>query len=184
MGYRALCQALTEHGVKISPSTYDEWIARQPSKRQLADEEVAQAIVQARAANKLNARLGSSKMWIKLRGDGPDVARGTTERLYPAIGWQGARYGSRHKTTRRDETHDWHPDLVDRAFAPVGPIRLWVADFAYVPTWSGMGYVAFVIDAFARRIIGSRAAHSMTTALALGAVEHALSPASTKASPT
>ena len=173
-GVEPMCAVLSEHGIKISPSTYYEWIDKQPTRRQLRDEQVTGLILALREHNKLNARLGSRKMWIKLRGQGHEVARCTVERLYRANGWEGARYGSKHTTTRPDETHDRHPDLVDRQFAPVVPNRLWVADFTYVPTWTGMVYVAFVIDAFSRRIIGWRAARSMHTALVLDALEHAL----------
>ena len=70
-------------------------------------------------------------------------------------------------------THVRYPDLVDRNFHAPAPNRLWVADFTYVPTWTGFVYVAFVIDAFSRRIVGWRAARSMTTALVLDALEHA-----------
>jgi putative transposase len=127
-GVEPMCAVLSEHGVKISPSTYYEWVAKKPTRRQLRDEEIVTAILQLRERNKLNKRLGSRKMWIKLRGEGHDVARCTIERLYRENGWEGARYGS-HKTTRPDETHDRHPDLVDRDFAPSAPNRLWVADF-------------------------------------------------------
>ncbi len=65
-------------------------------------------------------------------------------------------------------------DLVGRQFTPAGPDRLWVADFTCVPTWAGMVYVAFVIDACSRRILGWRTATSMRTALVLDALEHAL----------
>lgn len=88
-------------------------------------------------------------------------------------GWEGARYGSKHKTTIADETHRRYPDLVDRRFYASAPNRLWVADFTYVATWMGFVYVAFVIDAYSRRIVGWRAARSMTTDLVLDAVEHA-----------
>ncbi len=172
-GVEPMCAVLAEHGIKISPSTYYEWVAKKPTRQQLRDAEVTQLILSVRAANKLNVRLGSRKMWIKLRGQGHEVARCTVERLYRTHAWEGARYGSRHVTTRSDETHDRRPDLVDRDFAPPAPNRLWVADFTYVPTWTGMVYVAFVIDAFARRIIGWRAARSMKTALVLDALEHA-----------
>jgi putative transposase len=112
-------------------------------------------------------------MWIRLRGKGHDVARCTVERLMRANGWEGARYASKHRTTIANDSHQRFPDLVDRNFAPPVPNRLWVADFSYVPTWKGMVYVAFVIDAFSRRIIGWRAARAMNTALVLDAVEHA-----------
>src|SRR5690606_10154947 len=109
-----------------------------------------------------------------LRGEGHDVARCTVERLMRAHGWQGASYGSRHKTTIADQRHHRSADLVGRNFAAPAPNRLWVADFTYVPTWTGMVYVAFVIDAYARRIIGWRAARRMNTALVLEALEQAI----------
>jgi putative transposase len=96
------------------------------------------------------------------------------ERLMRAQGWEGAAYGRRPVTTIADPEQPRHPDLVDRNFSPAVPNRLWVADFTYCPTWTGMVYVAFVIDAFARRIIGWRVARRMTTDLVLDALEHAL----------
>jgi putative transposase len=113
-------------------------------------------------------------MWIRLRGQGHDVARCTVERVMREQVWQGAVYGSKHRTTVPDDRHPRAADLVDRNFWAPAPNRLGVADFTYVPTWIGMVYVAFVIDAFARRIVGWRAARSMTTALVLDALEHAL----------
>ncbi len=83
-------------------------------------------------------------------------------------GWEGAAYGSKHRTTVGDPKPR-HPDLVDRNFSPAAPNRLWVADFAYCPTLTGMVSVAFVIDAYARRIIGWRVARRMTTDLVLPA---------------
>ena len=88
-------------------------------------------------------------------------------------GWEGARYGSKHKTTIAQDTHRRYPDLVDRSFYAAAPNRLSVADFTYVATWMGFVYVAFVIDAYSRRILGWRAARSMTTDLVLEAIEHA-----------
>ena len=88
-------------------------------------------------------------------------------------GWEGARYGSKHRTDRRRRHHVRYPDLVDRRFYAAAPNRLWVADFTYVSTWMGFVHVAFVIDAYSRRILGWRAARTMTTDLVLDAVEHA-----------
>ena len=79
--------------------------------------------------------LGSRKMWIRLRGQGHEVARCTVERIMREQGWEGARYGSKHKTTIADDSHSRYPDLVDRNFHAPAPNRLWVADFTYVPTW-------------------------------------------------
>ena len=94
-------------------------------------------------------------MWIRLRGQGRDVARCTVERIMREQGWEGARYGAKHTTTISDQTHPRYLDRVDRNFHAPAPNRLWVADFTYVSTWSGFVYVAFVIDAFSRRIVGA-----------------------------
>ena len=80
----------------------------------------------------------------------------------------------RPRTTFPDPTANRPTDLVHRDFAASAPNRLWVADFTYVPTWTGMVYVAFVVDAFSRRVIGWRVATSMTTSLVLDALEHAI----------
>ena len=175
-GVEPMCTVLSEHGIKISPATYYEWANKRPTKQQRRDEEVT-ALIRAEREHpqtgKFAATLGSRKMWIRLRSKGHDVARCTVERLMRTNGWEGARYGSKHRTTIANDSHQRFPDLVDRDFAPPVPNRLWVADFSYVPTWTGMVYVAFVIDAFSRRIIGWRAARAMNTALVLDAVEHA-----------
>jgi putative transposase len=114
-------------------------------------------------------------MWLRLRGQGHDVARCTVERIMRQRGWEGARRGRRAPRTTQADEHTTRPaDLVGRLFTTAAPNRLWVADFTYVPAWDGMVYVAFVIDAFSRRIIGWRAATQMTTPLVLDALEHAV----------
>jgi putative transposase len=175
-GVEPMCAVLSEHGVPISPSTYYEWIAKTPTRRQLRDAEMVEIITAAREDKKTGKfvqTLGSRKLWIWLRGRGHDVARCTVERIMRKQGWEGARYGSKHRTTIADDSHVRYPDLVDRRFYACAPNRLWVADFTYVSTWMGFVYVAFVIDAYSRRIVGWRAARSMTTGLVLDAVEHA-----------
>lgn len=175
-GVEPMCAVLSVHGVSISPSTYYEWIAKTPTQRQIRDAELVEIITAAREDKKKGRfvqTLGSRKLWIWLRGQGHDVARCTVERIMRENGWEGARYGSKHKTTIADDTHRRYPDLVDRRFYAPAPNRLWVADFTYVATWMGFVYVAFVIDAYSRRIVGWRASRSMTTGLVLDAVEHA-----------
>jgi putative transposase len=113
-------------------------------------------------------------MWLRLRSQGHDVARCTVERVMRQRGWEGARRGRRVRTTIADDHAARPADLVQRQFDAAAPNRLWVADFTYCPTWDGMVYVAFVIDAFSRRITGWRAAITMTTALVLDALEHAV----------
>lgn len=90
------------------------------------------------------------------------------------LGLRGVTRGSTKRTTVADPAADRPADLVQRRFAPTAPNRLWVADITYVSTWSGWVYVAFVIDAYARRILGWRTSTSMTTTLVLDAIEHAI----------
>jgi putative transposase len=126
-----------------------------------------------RARQKLLARFGARKMWLHLRGRGHD-ARCTVERLYRQQGWVGALRQRRLKPVPGIEVGPRPLDLVDRQFWASRPNQLWVADFTYVPTWSGMVYVAFVFDVFSRRIVGWRAATRMTTDLVLDTLEHAI----------
>lgn len=165
---------LSEHGLQIAPSTFYDTVSRQPSKRALRDAEIVDVIVAERARQKLFARLGARKMWLHLRSQGHDVARCTIERLYRQQGWVGALRQKRVRTTIADETADRPTDLVDRQFWATRPNQLWVADFTYVATWSGMVYVAFIFDVFSRRIVGWRAATRMTTDLVLDTLEHAI----------
>jgi putative transposase len=113
-------------------------------------------------------------MWLHLRQAGHDVARCTIERLMRALGLQGARRGKVKRTTISDPGHTRAKDLVGRNFAPLAPNRLWVADFTYVSTLAGWVYVAFVIDAYARRILGWKVSTSMTTDLVLAAIDQAI----------
>ena len=103
-----------------------------------------------------------------------DVARCTVERLMGVLGLEGARRGKAKRTTIADPQGRRADDLVQRKFNPVAPNVLWVADFTYVSTWSGWVYVAFVIDAYSRRILGWRTATTMATPLVLDAIEHAI----------
>src|ERR1700751_6461163 len=91
-----------------------------------------------------------------------------------SLGLQGVRRGKVKRTTIGDAAAARPRDLVERRFGPVAPNLLWVADITYVSTWSGWVYVAFVTDAYARRILGWRTSTSMSTQLVLDAVEHAI----------
>ena len=132
-GVEPMCAVLSEHGVPISPSTYYEWVAKTPTKRQIRDAAVVEIITAARRQEERQfvQTLGSRKLWIWLRGQGHDVARCTVERIMREQGWEGARCGSKHKTTVADDSHVRYPDLVDRRFYAAAPNRLWVADFTY-----------------------------------------------------
>lgn len=172
-GVEPICRVLTEHGCAIAPSTYYEARSRRPSRRALRDAELLEIIGMERA-NMFVARLGARKLWLHLRRRGHDVARCTVERLLRQEGIAGVTRTRRVRTTIPDTAAARPADLVDRDFTTTAPNQLWVADFTYVPTWSGFVYVAFVLDAYSRRFIGWRCATSMSTGLVLDALEHAL----------
>jgi putative transposase len=117
---------------------------------------------------------GAEKVWWQLRREGIAVARCTIERLMRADGRQGVVRGKARRTTIADRRAQRPADLVDRDFSAEAPNRLWVADFTYVMTWSGVVYVALVIDAFSRRIVGWKADTTMRTSLVLDTLEMAL----------
>jgi len=113
-------------------------------------------------------------MWLHLRQAGHEVARCTVERLMKVLGLAGAQRGKVKRTTIADPAAARAKDLVNRDFAPLAPNRLRVADFTYVSTQAGWVYVAFVIDAYARRILGWKVSTSMTTDLVLAAINQAI----------
>jgi transposase InsO family protein len=117
---------------------------------------------------------GARKIWHALRRDGRDVARCTVERLMRALGIRGVVRGKRVVTTNPDASLPCPDDKVNRIFKADRPNKLWVSDFTYVPTWPGTVYVAFVIDVFARRIVGWRVSTSMTTKFVLDALDQAI----------
>lgn len=117
---------------------------------------------------------GADKVWRQLNREGVTVARCTVERLMRAQGLQGVRRGKRLRTTVPDDATVRPLDRVNRQFRADRPNQLWVSDFTYVSTWQGWLYVAFVIDVYARRIVGWRVSKSMTTDFVLDALEQAL----------
>ena len=171
-GVESICAVLSEHGTSIAPSTYYDAARRAPSRRALRDADLRADIVRVHQAN--YGVYGPRKVWLQLNREGIPVARCTVERLMSDLALAGARRGKRFITTVADPAAARPADLVGRHFAPTAPNRLWVADYTYVSTWSGMVYVAFVIDAYARRILGWRASTSMRTALVLDAIEQAI----------
>ncbi len=172
-GVEPICRVLSEHGVRIAPSTYYDARDRAPSKRAVRDEEVTELIRLART-KRFVRRYGARKIWLHLRREGHDVARCTIERLMRSHGWIGAMRGKRFITTVPDACGDRPADLVDRDFTTTAPNQLWVADFTYVATWSGTVYVAFIFDAYSRMICGWRAAERMDTSLVLDTLQHAI----------
>jgi putative transposase len=117
---------------------------------------------------------GADKVWRQLRREGTDVARYTVERLMRKAGLRGVMRGKVVRTTVADAAAPCPLDRVNRQFKAQRPNLLWVSDFTYVSTWQGFVYVAFVIDVFARRIVGWRVSSSMRTDFVLDALEQAL----------
>ena len=117
---------------------------------------------------------GAYKVWRQLNREQISAARCTVERLMRSLGLQGVVRGRSCRTTISDDAADRPADLVNRQFKATRPNQLWVADITFVATWTGFVYVAFVIDVYARRIVGWRVANSLRTDLVLDALEQAL----------
>ena len=117
---------------------------------------------------------GADKVWKQLNREGIAIARCTVERLMRRLGFQGVRRGKVVRTTVSDARAPCPLDRVNRVFRADRPNQLWVSDFTYVSTWQGWLYVAFVIDVYARRIVGWRVSSSMRTDFVLDALEQAL----------
>ena len=144
-GVEPICAAL-----QVAPSTYYAVRERQqrPAARTVRDGELLVEIRRVYAAS--SGLYGARKVWWQLERDGIEVARCTVERLMRTDGLQGVVRGEPRTTTIAGERADRPADLVDRDFTATAPNRLWIADFTYVATWSGVVYVAFVIDAYSR----------------------------------
>ncbi len=161
----------------IAPSTYYEQKSREAEptrlpKRAQRDSVLASEI--QRVYEESFQLYGARKVWRQLKREGLSVARCTVERLMRALGLQGVVRGRSCRTTVADDTAPRPADLVQREFQATRPNQLWVADLTYVATWTGFVYVAFVVNVFARRIVGWRVASTMRTELVLDALEQAL----------
>ena len=166
-GVEPICRVL-----QFAPSTYYAAKQRPPSQRAQRDRQLK---AQIRRVWEENYRVyGADKIWAQLNREGTRVARCTVERLMRELGIQGAVRGKTRRTTVPSEIAVRPADLVERRFAAPAPNRLWVADLTYVRTWTGFAYVAFVIDVYARTIVGWQASTSLRTDLALDALEQAL----------
>ena len=119
-------------------------------------------------------RYGARKVWHQLRREGRAIARCTVERLMKVMGLQGVVRGKKVITTNPDAAQPCPDDRVSRAFVADMPNQLWVSDFTYVSSWQGMVYVAFIIDVFARKVVGWRVSTSMTTGFVLDALNQAI----------
>ena len=165
-GVEPICTAL-----QVAPSTYYAAKARPPSARARRDAVVGPRLVELWERN--YRVYGAHKLWKAARRDGLDVGRDQVARLMRAAGIEGTRRLKRVRTTRRDDQAARHPDLVKRDFTATAPNELWVTDLTYVPTWAGVAYVCFIIDAYSRAIVGWRVASHMRTDMVLDAIEMA-----------
>lgn len=174
-GVAPICRVLSQHGVLIAPSTYYAFKTRPASQRAIRDAELVAEIERVFwDRTKGRGISGARKVWRLLGREGFEVGRGRVERLMRAQGLRGVRRGKQFVTTRPEPGAQRPPDHVKRDFHADCPNRLWVVDFTYVPTWSGMAFTAFVTDVFSRRIVGWRTADAMPTERPLDALEMAL----------
>jgi transposase InsO family protein len=171
-GVEPICKVLP-----IAPSTYHAHVAKRDDPAKLSDRARRDAAlrIEVRRVFDANFRVyGVRKTWRQLRREGFDVARCTVARLMRAMGLAGVIRGKPVRTTISDRSAPYPLDRVNRQFHAPAPDMLWVSDFTYVPTWAGFVYVAFVIDTFARRIVGWRASRTAHAGFVLDALEQAL----------
>src|SRR5467141_3454743 len=171
-GVEPICKVLP-----IAPSTYHAHVAkrRDPAKLSARARQDATLKIEVRRVFDENFRVyGVRKVWRQLKREGFDVARCTVSRLMRDIGLQGVIRGKSVKTTVSDKAAPCPMDHVNRQFKAPRPNVLWVSDFTYVATWTGFVYVDFVIDAFARRIVGWRVSRTAHAGFVLDALEQAL----------
>ena len=171
-GVEPICKVL-----QIAPSGYRRHAAHQRKPelrcaRAKTDDALAPKIQQVWQTNM--QVYGADKVWHQMRREGVTVARCTVERLMKRLNLHGVRRGKVVRTTVPDKAQPCPLDRVNRQFKADRPNQLWVSDFTYVSTWQGWQYVAFVIDVFARRIVGWRVSSSMRTDFVLDALEQAL----------
>lgn len=165
-GVQPICDVL-----QFASSTYRSAKARPPSKRSLRDAELVPELVELWKAN--YSVYGARKLWVAARKAGYEIGRDQIARLMRQAGIRGIKRSKRVRTTRSDDSAERSPDLVDRDFTATAPNQLWVMDLTYVPTWSGVAYVCFIVDAFSRKIVGWRCAGHMRTDMVLDAIEMA-----------
>ena len=171
-GVEPICKVLP-----IAPSTYRAHVAQQadPAKQSTRMRSDAALMIEIRRVFEANFCVyGVRKVWRQLRREGIEVARCTVARLMHAMGLQGVVRGRKARTTVSDPAAACPLDRVNRQFKAPRPNALWVSDFTYVATWAGFVYVAFVVDVFARRIVGWRASRSAQAGFVLDALEQAL----------
>jgi len=171
-GIEPICKVLP-----IAPSTYRAHVAKRadPAKLSARAKRDAELKIEVRRVFEENFGVyGVRKVWRQLKREGFDVARCTVVRLMQTLGLQGVIRGKPVRTTISDKSAPCPLDHVNRQFRAPRPNVLWVSDFTYVATWTGFVYVAFVIDAYARRIVGWRVSRTAHAGFVLDALEQAL----------
>ena len=166
LGVEPICRDL-----QVAPSTYYAAKSRPLSARAVRDAVMIPILLAIWKAN--YSVYGAHKLWKAARRAGHDIGRDQVARLMRQAGIRGVKRGRRVITTRRDDSAPRSPDLVKRNFTAERPNALWVTDLTYVPTWSGVAYVCFIVDAFSRMIVGWRVASHMRTDMVLDALEMA-----------
>jgi putative transposase len=156
----------------VSSSGYHAWRTRGPSERDLADECL---LARIREIHKLSdGTYGAPRILEELKEEGTQVGKKRIARLLRQAGLQGVSRRRRFRTTQKDPTARPHEDLVERNFTALGPDQLWVSDITFVPTWAGFLFLAVVLDAWSRKIVGWAMANHLRTELVLDALDMAL----------
>ncbi len=171
-GVEPICKVMP-----IAPSTYHDHVARRVDPGKGSSRARRDIVLQTQVRRVFEATFGVygvRKIWRQLAREGIAVARCTVARLMRQMGLQGVVRGKPAKTTVSDRATPCPADRVNRQFQAPRPNVLWVSDFTYVATWQGFVYVAFVIDTFARRIVGWRASRTAHASFVLDALEQAL----------
>lgn len=159
--------------LEVSASGYHAWRRRAPCARAVADAVLTEQIraIWTRSRGTYGTPRVHAELWLD---HGQRIGRKRVARLMRAAGLEGVHRRRAVRTTRRDRDAAPAPDLVQRQFRPSAPDRLWVADITYVPTWSGFLFLAVVVDAWSRRVIGWSMAGHLRTELVLDALDMAL----------
>ena len=165
-GVEPICTTL-----QVAPSTYYAAQSRPVSARAARDAVMIPILVAIWSAN--YRVYGAHKLWKAARRAGHDIGRDQVARLMRAANIHGVSRKRRLRTTRSDPSAPRPADLVKRDFTAAAPNELWVTDLTYVPTWAGVAYVCFIVDAFSRMIVGWRVASHMRTGMVLDALEMA-----------
>jgi putative transposase len=158
--------------LEVSTSGYYAWLKRSRSKREREDEALTERIKQIHRRSK--GTYGAPRIHANLAKEGVHVGRKRVARLMRVAGIQGVSRRRRYGTTQRRTDARPAPDLVERNFSAKGPDELWVADITYVSTWSGWLYLAVVMDAWSRRIVGWAMTTDLRTQLVLDALAMAI----------